>query len=337
MMAADLSLEDARTAVQGARLWVISDGKAGDEVQCLGVAERLGLAADVRRVRPRAPFVWAMPWGGIDPRERPGVAASPLAPPYPDIAIASGRRAVAYLRFIKRASCGQTFTVFLKDPRTGAGSADFLWVPAHDRLRGPNVLATLLSPHRISPDRLAAARAQPPYGLDRLPSPRVALLVGGDSQHFRFSDDDIARFSQQVAQLAGQGAVLMATASRRTPEKLVAALRDIVAGAGGFFWDGTGANPYVALLALADAIVVTADSVNMAGEAAASGKPLALFTPGGGSAKITQFLRGLEQAGALTPFDGTLPMLRYDAIDSTPLIAAELARRYRAHSQGRMP
>ncbi|WP_442881052.1 ELM1/GtrOC1 family putative glycosyltransferase [Bosea sp. (in: a-proteobacteria)] len=115
-------------------LWVLTDGKAGDEVQCLGVAERLGLAPEIRRVSPGRPWSWLMPRGPIDPREGPDRPGSPLRPPFPDIAIASGRRAVAYLRALKKASNGRSFTVFLKDPRTGATAADLIWVPQHDRL-----------------------------------------------------------------------------------------------------------------------------------------------------------------------------------------------------------
>ena len=175
--------------------WVLTDGKAGDEVQCLGVAEELGLTPQVRRVAPRAPFVWLMPWGPIDPREAPARPGSPIAPPFPDILIASGRRAVPYLRAVKRASGGRTFTAFLKDPRTGTGAADFIWVPQHDKLRGPNVLATLTSPHRISPKRLADAAGSLPPEIAGLPKPRVALLVGGDSRNHVFTSGDIERFS----------------------------------------------------------------------------------------------------------------------------------------------
>ena len=98
-------------------VWVLTDGKAGDELQCLGVAERLGGVPDIRRVKPRRPWTWLMPRGPIDPREAPDRQASPLRPPFPDIAIASGRRAVAYLRALKQASNGATYTVFLKDHR----------------------------------------------------------------------------------------------------------------------------------------------------------------------------------------------------------------------------
>ena len=71
----------------GLTTWVLTDGKAGDELQALSVAEALGLVPEIRRVRPRAPFTWAMPWGPVDPRERPAAPGSPLAPPYPDLLI----------------------------------------------------------------------------------------------------------------------------------------------------------------------------------------------------------------------------------------------------------
>jgi hypothetical protein len=73
-----------------ATCWVLTDGKVGDEVQCLGVADALGLSPELRRVRPRPPFDWAMPWGPIDPREAPFRTGSPIAPPFPDLLLASG-------------------------------------------------------------------------------------------------------------------------------------------------------------------------------------------------------------------------------------------------------
>lgn len=327
------ALAAARVQVHSARCWILSDGKIGDEVQCIGVAERLGLAPDLRRIAPRKPFTWLMPWYGTDPRETPGRRGGPLEAPFPDIAIASGRRTVTYLRKLKAASGGRTFTVFLKDPRTGAKAADFLWVPEHDRLRGPNVLATLTSPHRISPERLAQAAVNAPHELGLAPQPRIALLIGGDSRHHRFTPADIEALAHGLRDLAGAGVFLMATASRRTPAPLVEHLRAIVQAADGFFWNGTGENPYLAMLALADAVVVTADSVNMVGEAVATGKPVLAFTPSGGNAKINRFLGELHRIGAVHPFAGVVSAYTYQPIDSTPVIAIELARRYAAHRQ----
>ena len=87
------------------RVWVLTDGKAGDEQQCLGVAEALGGTARAPPGTPRAPFLWLMPWGPIDPREAPGPARQPdrAALPGPRRS-RSGRRAVPYVRHVKRAS-----------------------------------------------------------------------------------------------------------------------------------------------------------------------------------------------------------------------------------------
>jgi uncharacterized protein len=311
--------------------WVLTDGKAGDELQALSVAEALGVQPQIRRVHPRAPFTWAMPWGPIDPRERPLVKGSPLAPPYPDLLIASGRRAVPYLRFVKRASGERAYTVFLKDPRTGPKTADFIWSPEYDRVRGPNVLTTLTPPHRISAEKIAAARAHPDPRLASLSHPRVAVLVGGDSRHHRFTDQDIARLSKDLTALAESGAGLMITASRRTPVALRAALLDLVGRYGGFFWDGTGENPYVALLSLADFIAATADSFNMIGEAAASGKPILVFEPSGGHPKLDVYMDRLKAHRIVHPFEGRLVGEAYEPLNSTPKIAAAIIRGFSLH------
>lgn len=336
------TLSEARAAMAGARTWIVTDGKAGDLAQCLGIAERLDLSPERRTVRPRAPWSWLMPltwrlpWLSIDPAEAPGRAGGPLPPPLPDLVIASGRRAAAYLPAIKRASGGRSFTVFLKDPRVSPSIADFIWVPEHDSLRAPNVMVTALSPHRLPPEALAAARMAAPAEIRALRAPRIAVLVGGDSRDFRFSDGDIRRFSDNLATLAATGASLMATPSRRTPPALAARMREIIATAGGWFWDGTGDNPFHAFLAHADALVVTADSVNMIGEAAATGKPVMIFRPTGGSRKIDGFLKGLEARGVTRPFSGCLETYTYEPIDDTPAIVIDIARRYTEFRQPEM-
>jgi uncharacterized protein len=321
-----------------ARIWVLTDGKAGDENQCLGVAEAIVAQAgsstiSVRRVAPGKPWSWLMPRGPIDPKEAPERAGSPIAPPWPDLVIASGRRAVPYLRAVRRAS-PTTFTVILKDPRTGAGSADMIWVPAHDRLRGENVLVTITSPHRVSREKLASALADPAFAaLRALPRPRATLLIGGDSRHHRFKPEDIARFAGQLEQLAASGVALMGSRSRRTPPALAAAIGAIIARHGGWWWDGAGPNPYVALLAEADAIIATADSVNMIGEAAMTGKPILVFEPSGGHGKIQRYLEALKAVKAVHHFAGRLEGDAYAPIDSTQEIAAAILSRFAERQQ----
>ncbi|MEZ5839863.1 MAG: mitochondrial fission ELM1 family protein [Hyphomicrobiales bacterium] len=320
--------------------WILTDGKAGDELQCLGVAEALGVSPELRRVRPRPPFVWTMPWFGIDPAEAPAKAQSPIRPPFPDIVLASGRRAVTYLRHVKQASAGRTFTVFLKDPRVGAGAADFIWVPAHDRLRGPNVLVTDTSPHRFSAARLAAERQAPWPVLADLPRPRIAIVLGGDSRRVRYEPADFAAFvAAATAPFAAESASFMVTASRRTPPAFAEAVSGALAGTAHYWWDGTGDNPYPQMLALADGLVVSGDSVNMVDEALATGAPVRVFQPKNTDARVADRLARLAAAGLVDLWMRDGPTRRLEkpvghTIDSTPTIAAAILERYAAfHEQ----
>ena len=94
-----------------------------------------------------------------------------------------------YLRYVKQASGGRTFTVFLKDPRTGPKAADFIWAPELRPLRGTECPH---HPHAAAPDLARSAsrpRApRPTRALPRCRIPRVAVLAGGDSRHHRFTD-----------------------------------------------------------------------------------------------------------------------------------------------------
>ncbi|MCT7663479.1 mitochondrial fission ELM1 family protein [Shinella kummerowiae] len=308
-------------------VWVLTDGKAGDEQPLIGLAEAMGAAPVVRRVAPRRPFALLMPWGPIDPRDAAEKPGSPLAPPFPDICLATGRRAVPYLRALKSLS-PTTFCVLFKDPRIRRHKADLLIVQQHDAPRGENVLVVTTAPNRMSPARLETARRTMSDRLGSLPQPRVAVLIGGDSRHHQFSKDDVRRLVGGLEAKLDAGNALMITASRRTPAPLAMALADLSKRPNVLFWDGTGDNPLLAYLAWADEIVVTADSTNMVGEAAALGVPVQIFHPSGGHAKIDRFVAALSQEAAIGRFPETPATGRRAPVNSTPGLARDILARW---------
>lgn len=322
--------QTARKMLAGASCWVLTDGKAGDEAPCLGLAQALRLVVEKRVVRPRGLFALLAPRGPVDPRERSAAPGSPIAPPFPDVLIASGRRAVPYLRALRRASGGRTFTIFLKDPRIDPQVADFVWAAEHDHVRGDNVMTTLAAPHLVTPDALRAARENPDPRIARLPEPRVALLIGGDSRRYSFEEKDVAALAGVVAHLIEAGASAMITPSRRTPRRLLAKLRETCADAPArtFLWDGTGDNPYMQMLAHAAAIVVTADSTNMVGEAISTDAPVMIYEPTGGALRLSRFIRAVIESGRARKWRGRLEAWPAAPHDDTPAIADEAARRY---------
>lgn len=326
-------------------IWLLSDGKAGDEIQCLGVAEQVlgaplasldpncGKSIEIRRIKPRAPWRWFSQFGVRDPAESRigGEIADtngPLTGPLPDLVIASGRRTVPYIQSLTQLKGRRPFTVYLKDPRTSPTIADFIWAPCHDPISGPNVLKTITSPHRISIRALEDAKTCLRPELASLVAPRAAILVGGDSRHHTFKPEDIARFVRHLENVATSGASLMISASRRTPETLSIALQDLAQRPNVYMWNGKDSNPYLEMLVHADAIVVTADSVNMVGEAAALGVPVHVFHPSGGHRKISAFLDSLTETGTITDFIGQLETGERQAQNSTPDIAMEIQSRF---------
>lgn len=304
-----------------AEVWILTDGKAGDEAPLVGVAEALGRAYALRRVRPRRLYAALAPHGPADPRD----AARTLARPYPALCLASGRRAIPYVRALK-ARAPATTTVVFKDPRTDRHGADRVFVQEHDRLRGEGVSVTVTSPHRFSQARLAAARAERPEALVTLPEPRVAVLVGGDSRHHRFRPEDVERFAASMQDLARQGVGLMITVSRRTPGPLAEALSRLAEQPNVVFWSGGAENPLLRYLAFADYVVATADSTNMIGEAAATGRPIHVFHASGGHRKTVAFLAALARQATIRPFPGRLGGEPYPPVDATPAIAREIER-----------
>lgn len=326
-------------------IWLLSDGKAGDENQCLGVAEQIlgaplasldpecGKSIEIRRIKPRAPWRWFSQFGVRDPAEsRIGgeIAETngPLTGPLPDLVIASGRRTVPYIRSLSRLEGRRPFTVYLKDPRTSPTIADFIWAPCHDRISGPNVLKTVTSPHRISIRALEDAKTNLRPELANLVAPRAAVLVGGDSRHHTFQPEDIARLVRHLENVAASGTSLMISTSRRTPETLSTALQDLAQRPNVYLWNGKDSNPYLEMLVHADAIVVTADSVNMVGEAAALGVPVHVFQSSGEHRKISAFLDNLTKTGTITDFTGQLETGERQVENSTPEIAMEIQSRF---------
>ena len=304
-------------------LWILTDGKAGDEQPLIGVAEAMGVEPVLRHVAPRPFFAALMPWGPADPKDE-----APLAPPFPDICLATGRRAVAYLRKLKRRA-PETFTVFFKDPRTSRHGADLIVIQSHDRVTYPDALTVTTAPNRILPEKLDRIRQNPPTDLAALPHPRLCVLAGGDSRHHRFTPQDIAAFTAGLREKLEAGASLMITTSRRTPAALSAALAELASHPNARLWTGTGENPLLAYLALADGIVVTADSTNMIGEAAATGRPLFIFHPSGGHGKTDRLIAALSKEASVGTFPGNDAGTPYPPVNSTQRIADEILKRWR--------
>ena len=307
-------------------IWILTDGKIGDLVQCRGVGRRLGGEVVERVVCPSRPWSWLAPHGPVPPSDKAGKEGSPIAAPFPDVLIASGRRTVPYLRAVKRAS-PQTFTLFLKDPRLQPRELDMIWAPVHDGLSGTAVMSTDTGPHPFTDDVLASARASGASRFGALPRPLTGVVLGGRTGTVKYESEEALRAAAAIrAGIAGGGAVVVP--SRRTPPEL----RDAVASAlpGQWHWDGQGDNPYLEIMTNADRLIVTGDSHNMVSEAAMFGVPLHVFRPKGLSKKLGRFLDRMEERGAVRNLADGGADFEAVAVDASSEIAAEIEARINA-------
>ena len=124
----------------------------------------------------------------------------------------------------------------------------------------------------------------------------------------------------------------MVTSSRRTPPAVLGILSEYIHQKEGFLWNGDGENPYTGLIACADRLLVTMDSVSMVSEAVAGTAPVMVFPFSVGcSRRITDFLYALQQTRRIRVIDATETTLpqpwHVQPLDDTPALIAEMHQR----------
>ncbi len=316
-------------------VWVLHDGKAGMASQALGLAEATGFPFIEKPLRIRFPWVCLPPQLWFWPLRAAGDTGASLHPPWPDLVIACGRNAAMPALAIRRAGGGHTVAAQIQYPGIGRAEFDLLVVPEHDRLRGPRVIVSRGAVHRVTQARLAAERCRFP-ALTTMPRPILSVLIGGTNRAYRLTLRRVGEIAEALAGIlrSGGGSVLV-TPSRRTGAAGLALLHERLEGFSTAIWDGSGENPYFAYLALADAVLVTADSISMISEAAATGRPVHILDLDGGNAKFARFHEAMRTAGITRPFSGRIESWSYPVPDDTAragsaLRALVLGRRGRA-------
>jgi uncharacterized protein len=294
--------------------------------QVLGLAEATGLPFIEKRLAIRFPWSGLPPWLWLLPFHAAGGSGAHLTPPWPDLVIACGRNAAIPALAIKRASGGRTIAAQIQNPGVGHTEFDLFVVPEHDRFRASHVIVTRGAVHRVTQARLADERRRFPE-LAAMPRPILSVLIGGTNKAYRLSLQRLEEIAEALrAILRAEAGSVLVTGSRRTGEAGLALLRDRLKGLSASIWEGSGDNPYFAFLGLADAFLVTADSVSMISEAAATGKPVHIIGLEGGNTKFARFHAAMQAAAITRPFLGRLESWSYPVPDDTARAGRTLRR-----------
>lgn len=312
---------------------VVGEDFAGMRSQALGLAERAGWQGVFHPVRPsrlarlalRGPKLLHSPFL-LDQTGQPLQSAAEQA----RVVMSIGGKGGAVGAALRTASRP---VVQIQNPRQPLSRFDLIIACVHDEIAGGNVLLGRTALHGLTPDVLAQARAEWAPRFAHLPRPLIAGLVGGANGRFELGEKEAARLGVILADATRrQGGSLIVTPSRRTAPAAQEILKDVVDAVGGTVWDGTGDNPYKGLIACADHLVVTIDSVSMVSEAVAGNAPVSVFPLPGKSRRITRFIQELEQAGRVrmltehSKFEKLEPW-PVEPLDDTPDLVAEMHRR----------
>ena len=258
------------------RVWVLTEGRAGDDGQLLRLADALGWECTALALAGNTN--WHLVLDRL--RDLLGWGAPPVRLPedapdeWPDLVLAIAGRSVSTVRRIVTASGGATRSVHLGRPVADLGSFDLVvTTPQYGLPAGRNVVRTALP---------FAPPARPPVGTPEgtpfggLPRPWTAVLVGGDSGSYRVGAASTQRLIAACHKATADGGSVLVTTSPRTPEAVGRALQDALPERGYFyaFARDDPDNPYAALLAFADRFVVTGESASLIAEAAAMERPV---------------------------------------------------------------
>jgi len=264
------------------RVWLLTGKRAGDRAQMVNLAEALGWPFEEKRLVHS--WLGALPniFMGASRRSLDRESAAALAPPWPDLVIASGRPSAPVARWVRARSGGRTRLVHVGRPWMPPARFDLvITTPQYALPPAPNVLHNSLTLNRpAAADLTAAARIWEPRFAE-LPRPWTAVLVGGNARPYLLDDESAKRLASEANRNAEQrgGSLLVTTSPRTDPERV----RTLRAGISvpchfhGLDPARGGDNPYLGYLALADDFIVTGDSASMLSEACASGRQVLIF------------------------------------------------------------
>lgn len=260
------------------RIVVLREGRAGDDRQLINLAEALGRPYEVVPFRVSVGRVlWDRVLDALNLGETMPDGQR-WGPPWPDLVLASGGRAVSAAVRLRRLSGGRTKIVFVGRPWAALHRFDLVITTPQYRLPdAPNVIQNLLPLNDVPAERLAAGREALRNRVDHLPTPRIAVLLGGSNSSHRMDAETARAIARRASARAhALGGSLLVTSSRRTPAEAMDAFAEALdAPATIYRWRANDPdNPLAGYLGLADRVMVTGESASMLAEACRTGKPV---------------------------------------------------------------
>ncbi|KAL2503048.1 Mitochondrial fission protein ELM1 [Forsythia ovata] len=246
----------------------------------------------------------------------------------PTLVVASGRDTVPVSSSIKQLAPERVFVIQIQHPRSRLHRFDLVITPRHDYYpltpeaqrqipwflrrwvtpRKPpdkHVVLTVGAIHQADSVTLRSAASSWHDELSPLPKPLLVVSIGGPTSRCSYGANFAKQLAASLHNVLPTCGSLRISFSRRTPKTVSDILVSEFANHPKvYIWNGEDPNPHMGHLAWADAFVITADSVSMLSEACSTGKPVYVFGAELCTWKFADFLKSLQDRGAVRPFTG---------------------------------
>jgi mitochondrial fission protein ELM1 len=322
-----------------AKIWVLADNRVGNVNQAIALAEKIGLGYQLKPVEYNF-------WGNL-----PNflLTFSPIhvkkqllqlwkMEGFPDLIISAGRRTASLASYLKHKSAGKVKIVQIMHPNLPFEQFDLIILPHHDKVNRKELCANEKNILRIT-GALNNIQAKIQVGGIELrknyPNLKqfISVIIGGNSKNYQFSDGNARELATILSNITknqptiqqDEKYTLFISFSRRTPNSAKQIIKNNVSSSAIIYdptEEKTKPNPYFGMLAQADYIISTADSISMCSEAVSTGKPLYIFCPSNfKSPKHLSFTQNLVELGIAKILDKSVTQL--EQYNYTPINEVE--------------
>ena len=266
-------------------IWLLIDDRKGNTSQIYGVAKYINSKNIIEKKIFYNNFSILPNLLLIDIPHIKKRFKSEFKPPWPKLVIGCGRRSAPLGLWIKKQSKGFSKYIQIMWPGYPYKNIDLIFAPKHDNIPYKNNVIDIFSaPNIIDKELLKISHSKWNDKFKNIPSPKIAVLIGGDTKYHKFKPTHVKNLIHHIKLLLknNKGSLLVST-SRRTSLDCINVLKKEVKNfsQSSIIWEykNISNNPYFGFLTHADLIVATGDSISQCSEAASTGKPLLIYAP----------------------------------------------------------
>ena len=297
---------------------LLTEGLHGMISQVEGLAKALDLDYFHEKIELNSP------WNLIPPSFTPSkkfIFKNQISKDY-DVIISCGRKSVIPSIVLKKNCNKKVVNIHIQNPKVSLQNFDFIVVPDHDSIDGPNVLISKGAIHYLTIDEINNAKD---YLVNKIEKGKdvITLILGGPTKYYNYSKEYIIQiFSKINKQILQKNLQLILIPSNRTPEKIIQFAKEYF-NKNSLIIDTVDKQSYLSSLSLAKYIIVTCDSSSMISEAALTGKPVyvAMIPAARSDKRFQKFRNLLESMYIIRKLEDELDTWSYEKLNETNRIA----------------